>query len=457
METKFFNIDTTIPTFESDGIFIDSKEVTPLQAVLILYNATKDKKQFQEVHIPWELEEFAVFTYEANGFSKDLITVDLELIPTHLEYKDVVLTMFTGGKDSFSSFVKYSHLAEKDVNVFIKGLNPLYPNEYKNALMLADELGISLDIIEVKLPKVVNQPESPVKNALTYVLAIEHLGYIPDYFSFGHTTGYYVDNHNEIVEEDGNKEVYDDLVDTYLETGEFRQIAGVQASLVSGDTLEASYMFDFFFSLAYGDKVDTQGTKDEIEAYRWQESYGLGQKSSSCMSSIAYKKPHKNRLNAKYSIEIQGKNLIAGTVYLKNRAVSIFDFRNLARDVSFEVFDKDDNKLGDYNINDIPLSAIDKKDWFGEYECGVCWKDTERYIVYSNHFGYQYADGFILNAKESIYRFYAKYKDENMNSNDDKYYIQEVLQLRKSEVPKKYLSQKSKMGVPQSVLDKFLK
>jgi len=424
---------------EFDGIFCN-KSVTPFEAVVILYDATADGEAFKEVHIPWELEEFAKFTYEANGFSKDLLIVDLELIKSdYKRYEDVIITFFTGGKDSFTAYTKYHHLREIDLNVFYKGLNKLYPNEWKNAKWLAEQMDIELDIIDTKgLPLVKNQTESPIKNLMTYMLSIELYQMIPQNFSFGNVSGFEVDNYNNIIENEYNEEYIDMMVDYKIENDDkVLDLAGVQGSLVSGDSPEAADRAELFIDLAYGyDNSNTFGAKDEAEAYQYMMSYGFGPNTSGCLTSVQWKKGHKERLNKKFGISIEDKDLIAGTVYLKNGSVSIFDFDYMSRDTSYEIYTKDGVLIGDRNIRDIKLSEIDKIDFIGPYECGVCIKCAERYLIYNKHFDFKYRDGFIPYCKDSILRFVTK--DQRQNDNELGPYMIDLLGIEWSDISPKF-------------------
>ena len=466
MFTKYnFNATDFIPrTF--DDVFC-SKEVTPFEAIVILYDAVSDGKAFKQVHIPWELEDYAKFTYEANGFSTDLIIADLELQPVKYPIrKDVILTFFTGGKDSFSSYVKYSHLRDIDINFFIKGLNTLYPNEWKNALEIAKKLNIELDICSVKLPKTVNQPENPIKNAMTYVLATERYRFIPSLFSFGYTSGFYSNNQNELIENDENELVKEKLIEHYIETdGELLQSAGVQCSMVSGDTSTAGFLFNEFYEFAYGIKEETGGCYDEVEAYRWMEAYGFGQLSSSCMTSVQWKKGHRDRLNKLYSLVVEGKNLIAGTVSIKNtekdyEQISIFELEERLKTGAVTIVTKGKSKSlkvikAITDIKDLKLEDVFKKDFIGPYEDGCCFKCAERYIVYANHFGYRYKDGFISYSLESILRLMAKTKDTT-NNNDMTHYVQNVLKAKLIDVPKEFRSPRNKNYIGEKALSYFL-
>jgi len=429
-----------------DGIF--SKKVTPFEAVVILYTATADGKDFKEVHIPWELEEFAKFTYEANGFSKDLLIVDLELIPsTYKRYEDVIMTFFTGGKDSFTAYVKYSHLRDIDINVFYKGINKLYPNEWKNAEKLAKELDIELDIVETKgLAYITNQTESPIKNLMTYILSIERYQLIPRYFSFGNVSGFEVDNYNNIVENEYNEEYIDMMVDYKIENEDkVLDLAGVQGSLVSGDSPEAADRAEMFLDLAYGyDNSNTFGAKDEAEAYQYMLSYGFGQYTSGCLSSVQWKQGHRERLNKKYSLCIEGKDLIAGTVsinsiegncFIKIKELSIFELEDRLKTEAITI----NTKTGTQYIKDITelkLEDVSNQDFIGPYECGVCIKCAERYIIYAKHFGFNYRKEFIPYCKESILRFITK--DQRQNSNELGPYLIDLLGITWSDISSKF-------------------
>jgi len=436
-----------------DDIFA-SKEVTPFEAVVILYTATADGNDFKEVHIPWELEEFAKFTYEANGFSKDLLIVDLELIKSdYVRYEDVIMTFFTGGKDSFTAYVKYSHLRDIDLNVFYKGINKLYPNEWKNAEWLASQLNIELDIVETKgLALIKNQTESPIKNLMTYILTIERYRMLPMNFSFGNVSGFEVDNHNNIVENKYNEEYIDMMAEYQIQNDDkVLDLAGVQGSLVSGDSPEAANRAEMFLDLAYGyDNANTFGAKDEVEAYLYMLSYGFGQATSGCLCSVQWKKGHRERINKKFGIEIENKYLLAGTVkvtsietlngFSKVKDLSIFELRDR---IETEVITVDNRIIKD--ISDLKLSDLYNIDFSGDYECGGnCIKCSERHKVYEHHFGFKYHPEFTNYVIQTIYRFIAKSQENDNNLGP---YLFDLLGIDINKIPKKYMKLYNKQMV----------
>lgn len=433
---------------EFDGIFV-SKEVTPLEAVILLYEATRDLKDFKEVHIPWELEDFARFTYKANGFDTNLIIPDLIIIEPKYPRLITFGSLFTGGKDSFSSYVKYHHLYQKSVNIFVKGLGH-YHTEYRNALRMAESIGIDLDIVSVKLPKLLNQPESPVKNLLTHLLLIERYRVVPEVISFGTCSGELCDNYQDVIIETDDR--YNNSIN---DKGLIVTQGSVQNSLVSGDTAEAGLYANDFLTLVYGYRIySTKGTKDELEAYKILESYGVGQESSSCMTSEQWKGGHKARLN-KFGVVIENKAILSGTLKISSfkdvKELSILELeKSLEHNVIY--IERDGQSINVKSLSDIKLSDMVKVDYWGEYECGVCFKCAERILIYQNHLNYHYAEGLIKLMRESLYRFLIKNQDVGNDTVVMDVYLQETMKMKLSDIPNKYKKQ-----IKPNILKWFLK
>jgi len=445
VEFHKFPLELKPKDINSSDIVNPSKVVTPLEAIILLYYATLDAKEYKECHIPYEFKEYAEFMYNEAGFDTSLLIVDLKLKEINYPLdEDLIINLFTGGKDSFTSYVKYSHLnlKSKEKNIFIKGLNKAYVYEYKQAEFLANYLNIDLDIVEVHLPKLLNQPEHPMKNLLTYMLAIEFYKVIPSIFSFGYVEGTLHNNLGEELEEEDEEE--SKKLDEFILEGKKGNFRGsYQSQLVTGDSVEASILSKFLLWQVYGYFSDnTTGTKDEVEAYQYMNSYGVGHESASCMMLVNFKVNMRNVQLPRWTLNIEGKNVIAGYLVKEDKSILyLYQLKDMLEDSSkglnLKVIDTLGNLVLIKDKSSLKLNMVYKKDFIGDYECvGSCFKCAERHLVYERHFGYNYNPKFIQRCIEVLIKFMVT--KENKNNVDTTSYTKDVLKIKWSEIPKKY-------------------
>ena len=286
------------------------KKVNVLQALSNLYLAINDRNNYTEVQIPKELKQYAEILYLNNNQDPSLIKANLILTkPKYKTNHNLSICMFTGGKDSLASRIKYEAMT-KDIKTFhIKGLNTLYPQETKTFKEL-DSLQLHIDIAHIKLPRLLNQKEHPMKNLLTHVLAIEYYKALPKYFNFGFITfkgcttsvdilldewyqsQEYKNTHFEIKEKPKKKlskkkikEIEEEIeLDTYTES-ELNPLScttstgSPQVSEIGGDGEVLSVMLYIVLKNFYGKLIkNTSGMPDTVETFRLLKDFGIDKK-----------------------------------------------------------------------------------------------------------------------------------------------------------------------------------
>lgn len=427
---------------EDSYFYPKSKKVTLLQAVSNLYLATLDGGDFKKVKLPIELKPYADTLYTLLGFnSEKLIQYTQKLkLTVYREAKDTQIFLYTGGKDSLASYLKYKKDTAKHKLLFIHGLNQLYPLEKSVLDKHREILKTDIDIMDVKLPRLKNQIEHPVKNLFTYVLAMDYYNMVPYKFSFGFIT--YEDLAVSLSDEwggSGNEDLddiisiaeYDAVVDS-LE-GEVEEAVGSpQVSEAVGDGKRLSFRSLELLHNTYN--IDTTGgVKDTIETFSLVEESGLMEYLSSCMSLTAFRAYNKKKTEEKYAVTIEGVPLVGGAVYLakhksvlkilKNKSSFYAGIRGVEDLKGKRYLLEEKGKVRNVkNPLVLKLKDLHLKTKIGIYECSVCFKCCERYIIQDLHLGYNYDRDFLL----SRYRLLLEsiLKSSNSNNIDFSYYME---------------------------------
>jgi hypothetical protein len=392
-----------------------SKEATLVQGLYNLYLATLDLQDIKEVNIFPELEEFATKLYEKLNADTSLIKTTLEYKPfkRYKRDKDLTIFLYTGGKDSFASYQKYKKDTKRTKLFFVRGVNPLYPLE---AMVLPEHeklLCKKIDVVELKAPKLKNQTESSVKNILIHALAIEYYKVIPKKISFGFIRG----DSNLLEEEELDKGTK--LLISQMEVEGTLEVEGSsQTGLVVGDS--KAIMF-------YGLKLlyellgveSTNGISNLVETYKIVRKKKAERILSSCMSLTAFRDYNCRIAKSKYVKTFGEVDVLAGTVKVKIsksvKKISIMDLKQYDIKEIYNYSTKEWEPFFEVEVDENHIKNIDN---FGIYECSVCDKCVERYLVQSNHFKVKYSQEFI----DRCYKILIRKLDKMCNTNGVSYY-----------------------------------
>jgi hypothetical protein len=378
-----------------------NKRVTLLEAVYEIYIATLDAKNFQKLNTAKELKELVEDLYRAFGYDPtEYITYNKELIGSKLKRdKALNIYLFTGGKDSLASYLKYRKDTKRRGLIYFKGLNPMYTQEDITFKEIEKIIKDKVEVVEFKAPRVKNQVESSVKNLLSYILAIEYYQVIPNKISFGYVSGEELD----LSFEDEELQALLDLLEAESALDKDNEEGSLQTSEVYGDSKRSAInnilvLEKYYKGISFTEGVETLRATFEIIRKTNKE---LQHYLSSCMSLPQHKKFNKDTLNKKYGLEIEGDFIIGGTV---------------KKEPLHRYYKKHKGK--------VQLKQIKNLDKVGLYECGVCFKCVERYIMNYLYFNVEYQPRFI----NSRYRLLVKniLKFNNSNSVDMEEWFREL-------------------------------
>jgi len=381
--------------------------MTVFQHLSNIYMATLDKKDLQPVKVPKELLDYTKTLYRGLGGEESLVTEHGSITPCNYPRdEDLTIFLYTGGKDSLASYMKYRG-GKKDKAIFIKGLNPLYPKEHELLEHHAEKLKMDLSITTLKAPRLKNQPESSVKNLLSYVIAIDYFKTIPGKMSFG-----FINPNLGITEE------LEDLEEEHLlaikrEMLLSEEVEGsLQTSEVAGDSKEVSVQAVLFLERFYGIGL-TSGVKSLAETYKLVKKSGLIHHLTSCMSLTTFKEYNKKKSIEKYGIEVEGEKYLGATLrYRDKKRVSHIPLDE------FYIKQKH-GEFYNYDLKRYEKPSRMKKGYMwrvaepGSYNCTTCFKCCEHYIALYNFLGYKYNREFIL----SRYALLLKNLEKSVNEN----------------------------------------
>lgn len=427
------------------------KKVSMYQSVIILMQATIDAKNYLKVKVVKELYDYAVNLYEMKGFSSDLVSIGLELIPNNYKKdKDLTIYLYTGGKDSLASWLKYNKETKRNNIFHVHGLNQMYPLEKKTVLEHEIKLNKTIDILTIQLPQLKNQMEHPVKNLLTYILAIDFYKIIPKRFSFGYIS--FLDATLAETEEDiEDEEVEKALNEKLFEEGLIDSISKAGSPQVSevlgdGENMSALSMQVIKRYMGSTPKL-TGGMLDTISTFKIIEENAMATELSSCMSLTAHRDYNRKIANRNYAITVEGVQLVAGSVtyaiyppmdnksssneqWYKGHKKSIWELERFFKvtKLSVNILNYETGIIEEIKtMKELKLSHVYKPDRIGDSECGTCFKCTERYIIMNKHLDYKYNPKFIDNAYKLLLRSMVNL--ENVNNIDFRYYLRRELKI----------------------------
>lgn len=465
-----------IITISSDIKYPVTNSVTLYQAVIILYQATLNKENYLKVRVPEVLYDYAVELYALNNCDEELITQDLKLIKQ--DYKqdtDLTIFLYTGGKDSLASRVEYKNITKRQKTIHIHGLNQMYPLEQGVVARHKELLNIEIDILSIKLPRLHNQMEHPVKNLLTHILSIEYYQVIPKYFSFGfiNFSDAVLDGSEEgieIAEEEEEDAELDYLLGLVPQQ---TKIGSPQISEVVGDGSNLSALTINVLSSSFNYEIkNTIGMPNTVDTFRLVSEIGLHTELSSCMSLTSHRDHNRSNTNNNpdYALKIDGVHILAGEtafaieplytnsiedndIYRTGNKKSVWDLVKLFKDYSVGTIAVYNYKYGTIDelksLDELKLQHLDKVDRVGDYECSKCFKDTERYIIQYQHLGYKYSKKFIDNCYKLLLSQMSRM--ENNNNIDFRYYLIKELKINKQYLTYLYKYADNKQRITKKV------
>jgi len=388
-EVRLFSKSDFTPKSEmKNSLFSNKNKYTLYEALVELYNSTSDVKDFKEVHLPPEVCEVAKDIYRRHGFDENMVHPDKVLIKQNFkEDPDAIIHLVTAGKDSTAMAKKEEGKIGKNLLFHVRGVNKIYPVEYRQCKKLYNTYFDQSEYheLQVKLTPMKNASESPLKNIMVVVLAIEYFQFIPKWISIGGSAG---------VSDISETEVYGDsskgwnplfnMVKDIYETKEF---------------------------------TTTPWLRDQIEPYEIMVSNKIPFNSlASCFSQARFKKLQRTHTLDNYAKVINGKYYLAGTYQGK----SIFD-------------------LTEEELIKVDTTLITKADIYSyddDYRCGKCVKCNEAAIVLSTHLDFNYHKDYVKNAKRLIVEWMDK--SSNNNGVNLEQYYDKILGIPKKEIPVKY-------------------
>lgn len=386
----FTKNDYTPKSQQKQSLFVRKDKLTLLEGLVELYHSTLDKNDFQEVHLPPEMVEVAQYMYERHGFAKELVIGDRTLIRQDFkENPDAIIHLVTAGKDSTAMAKKEEGTIKHNLLVHVVGVNKVYPVEHRKCKQLYKKHFPQSEYHEIKvmLPQVKNQSESPLKNALITVLTIEYFGFVPKMISIGGSAG----------------------------------VSDISETEVLGDSSSGWNPLFNMIKEIYGTKefTTTPWLRDQVEPYEILVENNIPFSDlASCMCQERFKKLQRTRVIDKYSLTVESKCLLSGTVIESNS--SIFDL-TLEQAALLKLSD----------IKDITMFSLED-----DYRCGTCFKCNEYTLVMSKHLKYNFHPDYIKDAK----RLLIEWMDKSSNNNGVKLeqYYDYILGLPKSTIPTKY-------------------
>lgn len=453
-----------------------SKKVTLLQAIIILYQATLNGKDYKAVKVPEELYDYAIGLYELKGFDTELVTVDLKVIPCDFKKdKDLTIYLYTGGKDSLASWLKYKDDTKKAKLFHVHGLNQLYPLEVAMVEKHRDLLNHEVDICDIKLPQLKNQIEHPVKNLLTYALALDYYKTIPERFSFGYISfeGATTSETEEELEEDETDALIQEALFEHGLVDTIEKVGSPQVSEVLGDGENLSALALGVLGKYIGSIPQvTEGMETTVATFKIIDENNLSQKLSSCMSLTAHRDHNRKTQNRLYSLEVEGKQLVAGsavyaitppipdtiennTEWFRGHKKSIWDLeRFFSTEIPVYILNYRTGVIEQIaDFSEVKLDHIYKPDYIGEYECAVCFKCAERYIINAKHLDYKYNQKFLDNAYKLLLKSMVNL--ENINNIDFTYYLRKELKVDEKLLWYLWKEADKKNRITQSVYDEI--
>lgn len=376
------------------SLFCNKSKMTLFEAMVELYHATLDVKDFKEVSTTPELYEFVKGLYKHHGFSEDMVHPTVTLVKQTFPVRtDSIIHLVTAGKDSTATALKHA-AGHYNYLIHVTGVNKIYPTEHKMCRELYKKYFVNrspemFEYHDIKawFPRVTGASESPIKNMMITVMAIEFLQIIPKWVSLGGS----------------------------------QKIADVSETEVYGDTSMGLVPFFEALNASYGSTLAvTPYLRDQVEAYALCDEWGIEpHQLASCMSQLRFKPKQRSFALEKFSRTVDGATLIAGQ----------------DKETGQSIFQMTQDKLDALGLSG--LKNIDRVYPDTDYRCiQGCFKCRERALVHTTHFGYEYHPDYIKKCKDGIISWMDKSPNNN-RINLEPYFI-EVLGIPLESIPDKY-------------------
>ena len=111
--------------------------------------------------------------YGGNAYNFNLVDKQYAKLP-RVDYDDNnLILLFSGGKDSTATAVKYKNLGYNVYLFHVKGINKSYPDEWKSAQAIADYLELPIYYAQFESKGKLEFTEHPMKNMILANMAIE--------------------------------------------------------------------------------------------------------------------------------------------------------------------------------------------------------------------------------------------------------------------------------------------
>lgn len=371
-------------------LFNNYSKFTFFDAILEIYHATLDCKNFQAVKIPAEAASWAKTLYKENGHDPDLVTVYGGMKSESIQ-EDInsIFHMVTAGKDSTATALKFEGQFNDSKLIHVVGVNKMYPTENRKAKPLYEDQSLfpnsKYEAIKVSLPRVTNGTESPIKNMFIIALSIAAYNKIPKWVTLGGS----------------------------------EKIADISETEVYGDTSAGLTPFLTFLNSHFKSTLGfTPYLRDQVEAYEVLTNHNVTyDRMASCMTQLRFKKLQRNKVVKDFTVQIKGKAYLAGTVEATGQ--SIHELSQAGLDL-----------LSPEDLTHMDIIAPE------DYRCLKCFKCNEKALVHSHHMSYQYPKKYIADCKRLLIAWMDK--SPNTNGINLMEYFEYVLGIPKETIDSKY-------------------